>query len=126
MSDHSESPTPKNGHPKHPVVPIEVVTVTVQRSVRYINTADINLALQATLIDTNNRPENYDDDEIISHHVDVRFPNDLPCVVEAPKNASLHEVADLIEPWRDPHDCMPIGWRMNEADRRRFEERTSR
>ena len=126
MSDHSEISMPENYRHEHPVVPVEVVTVTVQRSVRNINTADINLALQATLIDTNNRPENYDGDEVISHHVDVRFPNDLPCVVEAPKNASLHEVADLIEPWRDPHDCMPIGWQMSEADRRRFEERTSR
>ena len=126
MSDHSESPTPKNDHNEHPVVPVEIVTVTVTRSVRYVDTADINLALQAMRIDTDNRPENYDGDEVISHHVDVRLPSDLPCVVEAPKNASLHEVADLIEPWRDPHDCMPVGWQMDEADRRRFEKHTSR
>lgn len=126
MSDHPESSTSENGRHKHPVVPIEVVTVTVQRSVRYVDTTDINLALQAMCIDTDNRSENYDDDEVISHHVDVRLPSDLPCVVEAPKNASLHEVADLIEPWHDPRDCMPIGWRMSEADRRHFEEHTSR
>lgn len=126
MSDHPESTTPENDCHEHPVVPVEVVTVTVTRSVHYVDTTDINLALQAMRIDTDNRPENYDDDEVISHHVDVRLPSDLPCVVEAPKNASLHEVADLIKPWHDPHDCMPIGWRMNEADRRRFEAHTSR
>ena len=27
MSNHPESPTPENDHPKHPVAPIEVVAV---------------------------------------------------------------------------------------------------
>lgn len=108
------------------VVPVEVVTVTVTRSVRYVGTNDISLALQATRIDADNRPENYDDDEVISHHVDVRLPNDIPCIVEAPEDTSIHEIADLIKPWRDPHDCMPVGWRMSEADRKHFEERTTR
>lgn len=101
------------------VVPIEVITTTVQRSVRYVDTDDVNLALTAVRNDTVERPERYDNDEVIAYHLDVRLPDGMSSVTEIEDSrltaGAVHEIGDLIAPYTDPTDIMPIGWTPNHS-----------
>lgn len=96
-------------------VPIEVITTTVQRSVRYVATDDVNLALAAMRHDAEDRPERYDDiDTVVSHHIDVQLPEHGPMLVHRdalPSHAEVEDVCDLIAPYDDPTEIMPVGWR---------------
>lgn len=99
------------------VVPIEVITTTVQRSVRYIDTDDVNLALAAVRHDVVDRPERYDSDEVIVYRADVRLPDGMPLIAEIEDNrrteCAAYDIADLIAPYTDPTDIMPPGWRQS-------------
>ena len=99
------------------LVPVEVVTVTVQRSVRYVATDDVNLALAAVRHDAEDRPERYDDiDTVVSHHIDVQLPEYGPMLVHKDallSYAKVEHVCDLIAPYDDPTAIMPVGWRPN-------------
>lgn len=96
------------------LVPIEVVTVTVQRSMRYVATDDVNLALAAMRHDAEDRPEHYDDiDDVVSHHIDMQLPEHGPTLVHRdalPACAEIEDVCDLIAPYSDPTAIMPVGW----------------
>lgn len=80
-----------------PTVPIEVITTTVQRSVRYVATGDCRQALAAVTTHVENHPEEYDDiDEVIAYHHDVRLLEDAPQVIEMEGSLSFPTPDDLM------------------------------
>ena len=79
-------------------VPIEVITTTVQRSVRYVATDDPEEARAAILHHTLTHPECYDDiDEVVVYHHDVSFLEDAPQLVEMPANLVFDTPEDLLQ-----------------------------
>lgn len=89
-----------------PAVPVEVITVTVQRSVRYVETDDINLALAAIRHHVATNPECYDDiDEVIAYSHTVQLPEGRPNITEVEEGIELDTPADLTYPL-DPQEVM--------------------
>lgn len=79
-----------------PAVPVEVLTVTVQRSVRYVGTDNPAQALAAVSYDASQHPESYDEvDDVISYHQTVRLPEDHPTILEVEADAPIHNLEDL-------------------------------
>ena len=89
-----------------PAVPVEVITVTVQRSVHYIETDDINLALASVRHHVATNPECYDDiDDVIAYSHTVRLPEGAPNITEVEEDIELDTPADLTYPI-DPREVM--------------------
>ena len=79
-------------------VPIEVITTTVQRSVRYVVTNDPEAARKAVLHHTLAHPECYDDiDEIVVYHHDVSFLEDAQQLIEMPADIVFDTPEDLLQ-----------------------------
>ena len=92
-------------------VPIEVVTVTVQRSLRYVETDDVNLALASIKQHVNAHPECYDDiDDVIAYTHEVRLPGDHPIVTEIEADIVLDTPEDLCYPL-NPDDVLCAQYR---------------
>lgn len=65
------------------VVPVEVITTCVQRSVVNVLTDDPRAALMAVRHSFKTHPERYDSDDIIVMHYDALLPqNGEPIVIE--------------------------------------------
>ena len=50
----------------------------------------------------------------MSHHIDVQLPEHGPTLVRRdalPTHAEVEDVCDLIAPYGDPTEIMPVGWR---------------
>ena len=65
------------------VVPVEVITTRVQRSIVHVPTDDPRAAINAVRHSFETHPERYDFDDVIAMHYDARLPqNGEPVVIE--------------------------------------------
>lgn len=76
-----------------PVIPVEVITVTVQCSTRYVRAKNARAAVAAIKNHLASRPDRYDDDEIILRTHNVRLPDDAAI----PSDDSVPTPSDLME-----------------------------
>lgn len=58
------------------VIPVEIITITVQRSTRYVRTNNARTAIAAIEKHIACRPDRYDDDEVIAQTHTVQLKAD--------------------------------------------------